>query len=226
VSLNRNTYSLLIIEDNTGDFVLLETYLQEQFRALTIVHATNFKKAKEALLNPIYHFDAVLLDLSLPDKSGQSLIDEILSLCKTAPVIVLTGYGDLRFGAMSLGIGISDYLQKDELSPALLYKSIIYSLERKKALDTLRRSLDAIALQNKQLKDISWIQSHKVRAPVAKILGLVSLLGEVEGPVGEVVGYLAKSASELDQAIRSISKKIEIQELNQLNNPSYKHHEN
>lgn len=210
--MNKQHYKLLVIEDNEGDFILLETYLQETFKSIKLERAKTFKQAKQFIENPYMEFDVVLLDLSLPDKSCQQIIEEILDLCPAIPVIVLTGYGDLNFGATSLSLGISDYILKDELSSPLLYKSIIYSIERRKALAALQDSLEAIANQNKRLRQISWIQSHRVRGPVAKILGLVDLIEENDSPFGEIISRLKQSALELDQVIRSIHQKSGITE--------------
>ncbi len=75
----------------------------------------------------------MLLDLTLPDKSGKRLIEEILTYTGNhCPVIVLTGYADVNFSKDTISIGVSDYLQKDELNALILYKSIIYAIERRR----------------------------------------------------------------------------------------------
>ncbi|MGB0167236.1 MAG: PAS domain S-box protein, partial [Luteibaculum sp.] len=67
----------------------------------------------------------------------------------------------------------------------------------------------AIEKQNNQLRDIAWTQSHLVRAPLAKIMGLVQLL-QVElkdyNDVKQHLDFLDKSCSELDETIRSITQ--------------------
>jgi signal transduction histidine kinase len=63
------------------------------------------------------------------------------------------------------------------------------------------------------LKEITWIQSHVVRAPLARLMGLVNLLESDEGDLTEeskeLLGYIKISAEELDQVVRSISDKSE-----------------
>src|SRR5690606_34852793 len=66
--------------------------------------------------------------------------NEVMALAKSTPVIVLTGYSDIDFGIKSLSMGISDYLLKEELSATSLYKSIMYSIERKEIYRTLKES--------------------------------------------------------------------------------------
>lgn len=126
----KKPLKILIVEDNRGDFVLVEEYLRDEFEQLQIVHASRYSEAKALLQSSSESFDVILLDLTLPDKSGELLVDDFLKITENAPLIVLTGYTDLKFSMLSLSKGVSDYLLKDDLSPALLKKSILYSIER------------------------------------------------------------------------------------------------
>lgn len=72
------------------------------------------------------------------------------------------------------------------------------------------RHVNAIEEQNLRLKEISWIQSHKIRSPVAKILGLVSLISEKDlnmNDAHQLIAYLKSSSEELDNVIKEILKK-------------------
>lgn len=69
---------------------------------------------------------------------------------------------------------------------------------------------EQVEVQNKQLRDIAWTQSHIVRAPVARILGLVDLMrGELldETEKGEMLGHIESSTMELDDIIKEIVSK-------------------
>jgi PAS domain S-box-containing protein len=131
--------NILVVEDNIGDFVLIEEYLEENILLPTITHATSFKEASK-LLTEKNLFHIILLDLSLPDKSGEELISGMMNLCNTIPVIILTGYADISFSRKSLKLGASDYLLKDELNSFTLYKSVIYNIERKRIFAELEES--------------------------------------------------------------------------------------
>jgi len=76
-----------------------------------------------------------------------------------------------------------------------------------------RRHLQAIEEQNKKLKEIAWIQSHVVRAPLARIMGLVDLLSEQHSNEdidnSQIIEAIASSANELDQIIRKIVQNTE-----------------
>ncbi len=132
-------FSILIIEDNPGDFVLIEDHLRDQVINPHIVNTTSFNDTKK-LLGRGEIFDVIFLDLTLPDLSGKKLVSELLEISGDTPIIALTGYEDKDFSVKTLSLGISDYLFKDELNPSLLYKSIVYNIERKRISLELRES--------------------------------------------------------------------------------------
>ncbi len=130
------SYRVLVVEDNEGDLFLIEEYLREGLINPEIYTATSFREAKDQLsINRGY--DLILLDLTLPDKYGKDLIQEIAQLAEDICLIVLTGYNNEAFGIESLAHGVADYLIKDEITPSSLHKSIVYSLGRKQASDRL-----------------------------------------------------------------------------------------
>jgi PAS domain S-box-containing protein len=137
---DRKPYTILIIEDNAGDLLLIEDYILEHFASPEVVHKLNYNEAASWLLlaNPMP--DVILLDLTLPDVSGPGLVEAVLRTAGTVPIIVLTGFSDIEFSARSIAMGISDYLLKDDLTGPMLYKSIIYSIERKRTFQQLQES--------------------------------------------------------------------------------------
>jgi signal transduction histidine kinase len=77
-------------------------------------------------------------------------------------------------------------------------------------LSTFKKQFKTIQFQNKQLKEIAWMQSHVIRAPLTIIMSLVNLINsqdkdEVE--TKELLDYISISANELDKVIHEISNK-------------------
>lgn len=75
-----------------------------------------------------------------------------------------------------------------------------------------RKLLRKIQRQNEILKDIAWEQSHVVRAPLARIKGLLDLLETQcfeEMSKEEILFHMKDSANELDSIIRNIVEKTE-----------------
>lgn len=133
-------YKIIVVEDNAGDFFLLEDYLQETIAAPEILHFQSFKELNVFLETAPEGINIILLDLTLPDKRGEDLIKDTLAIAAAVPVVALTGYTDASFAVKSLSLGVSDYLLKDDLNAVTLYKSIIYNIERNKNLVKLKDS--------------------------------------------------------------------------------------
>lgn len=140
MKVDEKLYHILVIEDNPGDFVIVEELLVEQLSRPDITHAINYKEAR-AILETGRTFDIILLDLSLPDKEREPLIRSMMEISSGhCPIIILTGYTNIDFSIRSISLGISDYLLKDELNGTMLYKSMIYAIERKESLSLIKRS--------------------------------------------------------------------------------------
>ncbi|MDP9081329.1 MAG: hypothetical protein M3O71_28285 [Bacteroidota bacterium] len=70
------------------------------------------------------------------------------------------------------------------------------------------RYMQAIERQNEKLKEISWLQSHVIRAPLARIMALVPMIENETGSTEDrmhTLRYLRISADELDKVIREIT---------------------
>jgi PAS domain-containing protein len=70
--------------------------------------------------------------------------------------------------------------------------------------------IKAIEEQNENLREISWLQSHVIRAPLARIMGLINLIKDPHQDAAEkrqTLKYLLLSANELDEVIKTITDK-------------------
>ncbi len=137
---HNNNYTILIVEDNEGDYIIVEEHLNEKIPAPSITRAKHAAEAEAKLKSAVVPFDVILLDQRLPDKSGQNLVTQMLRAAGGTPIVILTAYSDFNFSVNTIGQGISDYLSKDNLTAAGLYKSIIYAIERKKMISEIAES--------------------------------------------------------------------------------------
>lgn len=71
-----------------------------------------------------------------------------------------------------------------------------------------------VILENRQsdskLQEIAWMQSHVVRAPLARLMGLVDILNQEyvnKGLKNELLDHIVNTAHELDKVVRDISDK-------------------
>lgn len=76
----------------------------------------------------------------------------------------------------------------------------------------IKKYTNAIEEQNKKLLEIGWLQSHIVRAPLSRMMGIINLLRDCELDVtenDECLKHLSTSADELDAIIKDITNKSE-----------------
>ena len=125
-------YAVLLVEDNAGD----ADYLQ---RVLTRSETNRFEVTVVSCLNSAITvagarpFDAVLLDLSLPDSQGLDTVTGFLAAAPQLPVIVMTGYDDMQTGVVAVRYGAQDYVIKGEVIAKVLERAIVHAIERKRA---------------------------------------------------------------------------------------------
>ena len=192
--------SIIVVEDNPGDFVLVEDFLMEKFTPISIKQFSDFKSVSNYLSGEQNKCDLILLDLHLPDMRGMELVENMMNLSSKIPILILTGYTDLPLAKRTLELGVYDFLVKDEINPSLLYKSIEFAVSRSNYV----RQIES---QNEKLKNIAWTQSHVVRAPLARILSIVNLLEENQENLVDILFWLQQlrnSADEMDQVVMKI----------------------
>jgi PAS domain S-box-containing protein len=123
-------YTILLVEDDMNDVQFVRQIVFQQLPETVFMHAASFGEAKTLIKEHRSVIDACLLDLTLPDLSSDELIDRMMDLVGFIPLIILTRSTDVEMGASVISKGVSDLLLKDELTPLLLQKSILYSIER------------------------------------------------------------------------------------------------
>jgi two-component system, OmpR family, response regulator TctD len=69
-------------------------------------------RSAEALLASGIEYDAMVLDLGLPDKHGLTLLSEMRNRGNATPVLVLTAQGGLPDRVRGLNLGADDFLAK------------------------------------------------------------------------------------------------------------------
>jgi serine phosphatase RsbU (regulator of sigma subunit) len=122
--------SILLVEDDHGDAVLVQACLAEAGIAAGSVEWT--RSLGDALARLAAAPACVLLDLGLPDTDGYTGVHKMVEAAPDTAVIVLTGRQE-RDGIDALTAGAQDYLVKDTITGELLERSIRYAIERKRA---------------------------------------------------------------------------------------------
>ena len=101
------TVRVLVIDDDSRLFELLESYLEDN--GVHALHASDGRRGLEALERGA--FDAVLLDVMMPGLDGLAVLRKIRERWNV-PVIMLTAKGDETDRVVGLELGADDYLAK------------------------------------------------------------------------------------------------------------------
>jgi CheY-like chemotaxis protein len=120
---------VLLIEDNPADARLVQALLADS-DTLVITRVETLEAGLEQLRTS--PFDAVLLDLLLPDARGVDLIAKVRAAAPSAAVVVLGGQaaGDLLLAQAAIRKGAQDLVLKRELTTDLLERSLTLAVER------------------------------------------------------------------------------------------------
>ena len=127
---------VLLVEDDADDAAFLQACLRRQdAKSVELVRVASMADAVGALKD--HQFDVVLLDLNLPDSTGQESVHRIQDADSSMPIVVLSAEGDEEFAIDILNRGVQDYLVKWEGDGRTILRAIRYAIERKRAEERL-----------------------------------------------------------------------------------------
>ncbi len=122
---------VLVVEDNPADARLVyELLLETGVRRFETQFADRLGLALHRLQRE--SFDALLLDLSLPDAQGIESIAAVQAVASDLPILILTGLNDEDVALEAVSNGAQDYLVKGQSNTALLTRALRYAIERKR----------------------------------------------------------------------------------------------
>jgi len=203
---------ILLVEDNEVDAHLTQDILAEwSIEQFHITHVTRLSDAFRHLGRE--RFDAILLDLSLPDGYGLPTLRQVQAANPTIPIIVLSGVSDQTLALQAVQDGAQDYLVKGQGQPELLARAIRYSIERKRAeerLTYLAQYDQLTGLVNRTLFRDRLVQamarSKRLQQPLGLMLLDLDRFKQVNDTMGHDVGdHLLKAvADRLKDCVREV----------------------
>ncbi|MGO0154679.1 response regulator transcription factor [Leuconostoc mesenteroides] len=100
--------NILVVDDETAISTLLQYNLQQNGYEVTVASDGLFayQKAKEQ------QFDAILLDLMLPEMDGMTVLKQLRQDKVSTPIILVTAKGDEFDRVLGLELGADDYITK------------------------------------------------------------------------------------------------------------------
>jgi two-component system invasion response regulator UvrY len=110
--------SILIVDDHPVVRQGLKQILAEEFPSATFGEAQNASEALDLVNRHLWNI--VILDISLPGKSGLELLKELKQKKATLPVLVLTMLTEEQLAVRVLKAGADGYLKKDNAPDELV----------------------------------------------------------------------------------------------------------
>jgi two-component system sensor histidine kinase UhpB len=111
---NLKTISILLIEDSPTDALLMRHHLNSVLEYdFSISEAASLTAA--STMAGTTDFDAIILDLGLPESTGLSTFRKARQFLPNTPIVVVTGDNDRQTLAATMEAGADNYLIKDAL---------------------------------------------------------------------------------------------------------------
>jgi DNA-binding NarL/FixJ family response regulator len=167
------------------DHPVIHEGLKKMFEKVHGIRVTGEASTGEEVLNEIERndYDLVLLDISMPDKSGLEVLKELKRKRPDLQVLILSIHGEEQYAIRALKAGAAGYLTKksvqDELIKAVQKisqggKYITSSLAEKMAsyLDKMCRKLPHEILSEREFQVMCLIAKGKTRKEIAEELSI------------------------------------------------------
>lgn len=126
------TRAILLVEDSPADAELIEDLLVSDSGARDRVTVAPSLAAACARLRAA-SFDAVLLDLRLPDGFGVECVVAARAVAANVPIVVLTGVDDTALAVACISAGAQDYLCKQDVNAQSVSRGLAYAMARRHA---------------------------------------------------------------------------------------------
>lgn len=157
---------ILIIDDNTLFVNFIIRVLEEKGYEVLVAY-----DGQSGIQKVYYEIpDLVLLDLKLPDLSGEEVLEKIRVNHKQIPIIVVTGFGGEQIAVELMKKGAADYLSKP-IDHELLLKAIQDAIEIKEA-----QLQDKTLCERGSLEFFFPFLAHEVRNPLHAISGALTII--------------------------------------------------
>ena len=191
--MNNHFGTLLVVDDDRMQRMILSRCLSQQGHTVEAVE--NGAVALSRLLDQ--PFDAVLLDVKMPEMDGFEVLERIMGhpSLQQIPVIMVSGVEEMGGVVACIEMGAADYLYKP-FDPSLLRARIQNCLEKKRFHDreiSLRAQLQDKYNQLSELEklrdSLTGMIVHDLRTPLTSLLtGLqtVEMVGELNDEQKEV----------------------------------------
>ncbi len=178
--MKNGSVKVLLVDDDEDDYVVTEDLLDSaEIGMFELQWIDNYEQALEAVSQK--NHDVYLFDYRLGPQTGLDLLKEAMERGVRSPIILLTGLGDHDIDSEAMKIGAADYLIKGQMDTAILERSILHAIERKQTDAKQDQLVDELEEANRELKNLAYLISQDLQAPMRTISSLAELIGSDYG---------------------------------------------
>jgi PAS domain S-box-containing protein len=129
---------VLLVDDDKNYYSLVQKMLARQPHKYKLEWVSSYEMARAVSQKAQY--DVYLIDYRLGQRDGLQLMRDLQEQGITAPIIIMTVYGENDFDLQAIEAGAADYIDKADLKPNTLTRTIRYAVQRSRDLRALRDS--------------------------------------------------------------------------------------
>ena len=217
-TLNEKETKVLLVDDDKEEYAVVRKYLRSSRAGnYQIQWAATLEEALAALQESSY--DVCLLDYHLGENTGIDVLTQMQANHLEVPVVLLTGQGSLKLDIEAMEMGAFDYLEKGELTPALLDRSIRYAMENHRARTALRTANEELEERvhqrtaelrrsNQDLEQFAKIVARDLQEPLRAITQQIEQIREQEKASRELeldeLESLLRTARNMELMVESV----------------------
>ncbi len=191
--MQSDVVKILLVEDTPSDADLLQEILQQTGMPLAITGVECLEAALTCLQQEA--FDALLLDLSLPDSTGAETYHRARSAAPHLPIVVLTGDVNEEIGLEAVRFGIQDYLVKGRADGHQVARAIRYAIERKQMEDALKQLHDELEVRVRERtaelaeanEALQCEMSERIRAEAQQLTAVMAERTRIAGEIHDTL---------------------------------------
>ena len=208
--------SLLLIEDNLGDVRLVKETLSEGYPNIrfSIGNVGTLEAGLQRLRNE--RFDAILLDLGLPDSTGIETFNEVRAIAERVPIIILTQLNDEELAVDALRSGAQDYIMKDQIMNGTLVRAIRYAMERKSIEDRLADRTREAERAGTRAQTYFDFLAHDVANVLSPVMAYAEMINASKDSTAQTKARAEKIVDQLKRATALILNLRRLEEIERI----------
>jgi signal transduction histidine kinase len=227
---------VLLVDDDEDYYVLTRAAFSDiESQAYELDWKISYDDAMAAMQHNRY--DVCLLDYHLGGRDGLELLRDARQGGYLVPMIMLTGHSDREVDLEAMAAGAADYLYKARTDAVLLERSIRYSIDRTRMMETLHNNEARIAALYQQEQehsrelerayadlhraesmrdDLTHMIAHDLYSPLTAIMANIQLVGKALDnglPASDPSRYLANARTAANRMMWMIDDLLNVSKL-------------